>query len=170
MQQRIDRLERKISPREKLLLARCQGARAEDEDRCGEETLNMKQFFLHSPYRKTTELLTKLALDPSQSTSCHAEGYGLGSTPWARSRAYKELQRQEEDRKLQEMKEEQRRKSSQALVNKVLPFPDFLKSGDPLLQALNVLLQKPDQLSFLTSEVCLLFREENKHNWKGAFS
>ncbi|XP_015282688.1 PREDICTED: epithelial-stromal interaction protein 1, partial [Gekko japonicus] len=62
-------------------------------------------------YLETTEFLNKLALGPSQRTSCHAEGHGLESTPWARSRAYKELQRQEEDRKLQAMKEEQRRKA-----------------------------------------------------------
>ncbi|KAL8220903.1 UNVERIFIED_CONTAM: hypothetical protein K2H54_056064 [Gekko kuhli] len=50
--------------------------------------------------------------------------------------------------------------SSQSLVNKILPFLDFLKIG-------NFLLQKPDQLALLTSEVRLLFQEENKHGTFG---
>ncbi|XP_060089558.1 epithelial-stromal interaction protein 1 isoform X2 [Heteronotia binoei] len=81
------------------------------EEKQRQEQWQRRQMFHEDNYMKPTELLNKLAFGPSQRTSCTAESHGLESTPWARSRAYKQLQRQEDDRRLQEMKEEQRRKA-----------------------------------------------------------
>ncbi|XP_054829017.1 epithelial-stromal interaction protein 1 [Eublepharis macularius] len=81
------------------------------EEKRRQEQWQRRQMFDEDNYVKTTEYLNKLALGPCKRTSCQTEGRGLESTPWARSRTYKEIQRQEEDRKLQEMKEEQRRKA-----------------------------------------------------------
>lgn len=62
------------------------------------------------------------------------------------------------------------------LVNQILPFLDFQKRGDPLLQTLNLFLQKFNQFVLLACEVSLVFSEENKHGtihgsyWKGDLS
>ncbi|XP_042314810.1 epithelial-stromal interaction protein 1 isoform X2 [Sceloporus undulatus] len=60
---------------------------------------------------KTTEFLNRLDFGSSNQRTCQTDCSSLESTAWARSHTYRQLQRQEENRKLQEMKEEQRRKA-----------------------------------------------------------
>ncbi|NWW50363.1 ESIP1 protein, partial [Pedionomus torquatus] len=64
--------------------------------------------FLHS---KTNELLDRLDLDLPKSDSCQIANHGPESTAWSRSQTYKQALREDENRRLEEMKQEQRRKA-----------------------------------------------------------
>ena len=70
-----------------------------------------QQMLEEDHYLKTVEFLSRLDIGSSKRTSCETESSRLESTAWARSRAHRQMQRQEENRMLQKMKEEQREKA-----------------------------------------------------------
>ncbi|NWS95939.1 ESIP1 protein, partial [Mionectes macconnelli] len=57
------------------------------------------------------ELLNRLDVGLPKSDSCQIANPGPGSTAWTRSRAYKQALREDENRRVEEMKQEQRRKA-----------------------------------------------------------
>ncbi|XP_066478538.1 epithelial-stromal interaction protein 1 [Tiliqua scincoides] len=97
-----DLLKKKVIQREK--------ANKLEEKRRHEEYVR-KQMLDEDNLLKTAEFLSRLDLCPPKTTSCQAPHCSLESTAWARSQAYKQIQRQEENLKLQKMKEEQRKKA-----------------------------------------------------------
>ncbi|XP_010155334.1 PREDICTED: epithelial-stromal interaction protein 1, partial [Eurypyga helias] len=60
---------------------------------------------------KTNELLNRLELGLPKSDSCQIANRGPESTAWTRSHTYKQALREDENRKLEEIKREQRRKA-----------------------------------------------------------
>ncbi|KAJ6661687.1 hypothetical protein lerEdw1_013209 [Lerista edwardsae] len=81
------------------------------EEKHRQEEFLRKQRLDEDNYLKTTELLDRLDLCSPKATSCQTRQCGQESTAWVRSNAYKQIQRQEENLKLQKMKEEQRKKA-----------------------------------------------------------
>ncbi|XP_047579489.1 epithelial-stromal interaction protein 1 isoform X2 [Lutra lutra] len=74
-----------------------------------QENLRRETFREHRQY-KTAEFLSRLAAElPDRST--HQIAHDPQSSTWARSRAYKDSLKEEENKKLQKMKEEQHQKS-----------------------------------------------------------
>lgn len=70
-----------------------------------------REMFLEEQYYKTNELLNRLDLGLPKSDSCQIANRGPGSTAWMRSHTYKQALREDENRRLEEMKQEQRRKA-----------------------------------------------------------
>ncbi|XP_075597894.1 epithelial-stromal interaction protein 1 isoform X2 [Balearica regulorum gibbericeps] len=75
------------------------------------EEMQRKEMFLEDQYYKTNELLNRLDLGLPKSDSCQIANRGPESTAWTRSRIYKQALREDENRRLEEMKREQRRKA-----------------------------------------------------------
>ncbi|XP_074717095.1 epithelial-stromal interaction protein 1 [Strix uralensis] len=70
-----------------------------------------RQMFLEDHYYKTNELLNRLDLGLPKSDSCQIANGGPESTAWTRSHTYKQALREDENRRLEEMKQDQRRKA-----------------------------------------------------------
>ncbi|KFV11488.1 Epithelial-stromal interaction protein 1, partial [Pterocles gutturalis] len=76
-----------------------------------QQEMQRREMFLENQYDKTTELLNRLDVGLPKSDSCHIANRGPESTAWTRSRTYKQALREDENRRLEEMKQEQRRKA-----------------------------------------------------------
>ncbi|XP_061485888.1 epithelial-stromal interaction protein 1 isoform X2 [Rhineura floridana] len=81
------------------------------EEKQRQQEWQRQQMLDEDHHLKTTEFLKRLDISPCRRTPCQTDHHNLKSTAWTRSQSYKQIQRQEENRKLQEMKEEQRRKA-----------------------------------------------------------
>ncbi|NWW91772.1 ESIP1 protein, partial [Rhynochetos jubatus] len=76
-----------------------------------QQQLQRREMFLEDQYYKTNELLNRLDLGLPKSDSCQIANRGPESTAWTRSHSYKQAHREDENRRLEEMKREQRRKA-----------------------------------------------------------
>ncbi|KAM4906201.1 epithelial-stromal interaction protein 1 [Sylvia borin] len=76
-----------------------------------QEEMQRRKMLLEDQKYKTNELLNRLDVGLPKSDSCQIANPGLGSTAWERSRAYKQALREDENRRLEEMKQEQQRKA-----------------------------------------------------------
>ncbi|KFP88844.1 Epithelial-stromal interaction protein 1, partial [Apaloderma vittatum] len=76
-----------------------------------QQEMERREMFFEDQYRKTNELLNRLDFVLPKSDACHIADYGPESTAWSRSHAYKQTLREDETRRLEEMKQEQRRKA-----------------------------------------------------------
>ncbi|NXY02072.1 ESIP1 protein, partial [Pteruthius melanotis] len=76
-----------------------------------QEEMQRRERFLEDQKYKTNELLNRLDMGLPKSDSCHIANPGPESTAWKRSRAYKQVLREDENRRLEEMKQEQQRKA-----------------------------------------------------------
>ncbi|NXJ25926.1 ESIP1 protein, partial [Dicrurus megarhynchus] len=70
-----------------------------------------REMFLEDQKYKTNELLSRLDTGVPKSDSCQIASPGPESTAWKRSHAYKQALREDENRRLEEMKQEQQRKA-----------------------------------------------------------
>ncbi|XP_054442353.1 epithelial-stromal interaction protein 1 [Pteronotus mesoamericanus] len=75
-----------------------------------QENLRREAFREHQHY-KTAEFLSRLETESPSRSTCQAARHDPPSSAWARSQAYKYSLREEENKKLQKMKEEQHQKS-----------------------------------------------------------
>ncbi|XP_053935636.1 epithelial-stromal interaction protein 1 isoform X2 [Cuculus canorus] len=75
-----------------------------------QQEMQRREIFLEDQYYKTNELLNRLDLGFTKSGSCQIANHGQESTAWTRSHAYKQALREDENRRLEEMKQEQWRK------------------------------------------------------------
>ncbi|KFQ50760.1 Epithelial-stromal interaction protein 1, partial [Nestor notabilis] len=76
-----------------------------------QQEMQRREMFLDDQYYKTNGLLNRLGLGLPKSDSCQIANHGPESTAWMRSRTYKQALREDENRRLEEMKQEQRRKA-----------------------------------------------------------
>ncbi|NWI96459.1 ESIP1 protein, partial [Pitta sordida] len=76
-----------------------------------QQEMQRREMFLEDQNYKTNELLNRLDMGLPKSDSCQTANPGPESTAWRRSRAYKQALREDENRRLEEMKQEQRRKA-----------------------------------------------------------
>ncbi|PKK32679.1 epithelial stromal interaction 1 (breast) [Columba livia] len=76
-----------------------------------QQEMQRREMFFEDQYYKTNELLNRLDLGLPKSDSCQIAACGPESTAWTRSHAYKQALREDENRRLEEMKQEQRRKT-----------------------------------------------------------
>ncbi|NWX40144.1 ESIP1 protein, partial [Steatornis caripensis] len=76
-----------------------------------QQEMQRREMFLEDQYHKTNELLNRLDLGLPESDSCLIANRGPESTAWTRSRTYKKALQEDENRRLEEMKQEQRRKA-----------------------------------------------------------
>ncbi|XP_072710379.1 epithelial-stromal interaction protein 1 [Ciconia boyciana] len=76
-----------------------------------QQEMQRREMFLEDQYYKTNELLNRLDLGLPKSDSCQIANRGPESTAWTRSHTYKQALREDENRRLEEMKQEQRRKA-----------------------------------------------------------
>ncbi|KFV54548.1 Epithelial-stromal interaction protein 1, partial [Gavia stellata] len=76
-----------------------------------QQEIQRREVFLEDQYYKTNELLNRLDLSLPKSDSCQIANHGPESTAWTRSHTYKQTLREDENRRLEEMKQEQRRKA-----------------------------------------------------------
>ncbi|KAM6418935.1 epithelial-stromal interaction protein 1 isoform 2-T2 [Pluvialis apricaria] len=76
-----------------------------------QQEMQRREMFHEDQYCKTNELLNRLDLGLPKSDSCQIANRGPESTSWFRSHTYKQALREGENRKLEEMKQEQRRKA-----------------------------------------------------------
>ncbi|NWV50658.1 ESIP1 protein, partial [Daphoenositta chrysoptera] len=76
-----------------------------------QEEMQRREMFLEDEKYKTNELLNRLDMGLPKSDSCQIANPGPESTAWKRSHAYKQALREDENRRLEEMKQEQRRKA-----------------------------------------------------------
>ncbi|NWU06162.1 ESIP1 protein, partial [Cephalopterus ornatus] len=76
-----------------------------------QEEMQRREMFLEDQNYKTNELLNRLDVGLPKSDSCQIANPGPESTAWTRSHAYKEALRESENRRVEEMKQEQRRKA-----------------------------------------------------------
>ncbi|NWS46164.1 ESIP1 protein, partial [Probosciger aterrimus] len=77
----------------------------------GQQEMRRREMFLEDQNYKTNELLNRLDLGLPKSDSCQIANHGTGSTAWMRSHMYKQALREDETRRLEEMKQEQWRKA-----------------------------------------------------------
>uniref|UniRef100_A0A8C6K0S4 Uncharacterized protein n=1 Tax=Melopsittacus undulatus TaxID=13146 RepID=A0A8C6K0S4_MELUD len=75
-----------------------------------QQEMQRREMFLEDQHYKTNELLNRLDLGLPKSDSCQIANHGAESTAWMRSHTYKQALREDETRRLEEMKQEQRRK------------------------------------------------------------
>ncbi|KFV48275.1 Epithelial-stromal interaction protein 1, partial [Tyto alba] len=75
-----------------------------------QQEMQRREMFLEDQFYKTNELLNRLDLGLPKSDSCQIANGGPKSTAWTRSHAYKQALQENENRRLEEMKQEQRRK------------------------------------------------------------
>ncbi|OPJ67077.1 epithelial-stromal interaction protein 1 isoform B [Patagioenas fasciata monilis] len=76
-----------------------------------QQEMQRREMFFEDRYYKTNELVNRLDLGLPKSDSCQIAARGPESTAWTRSHAYKQALREDENRRLEEMKQEQRRKT-----------------------------------------------------------
>ncbi|XP_013160828.1 epithelial-stromal interaction protein 1 [Falco peregrinus] len=76
-----------------------------------QQEIQRGEMFLEDQYYKTNELLNRLDLGLPKSDSCQIADRGPESTAWVRSHTYKQALREDEKRRLEEMKQAQRRKA-----------------------------------------------------------
>ncbi|KFQ76315.1 Epithelial-stromal interaction protein 1, partial [Phaethon lepturus] len=76
-----------------------------------QQEMQRREMFLEDQYYKTDELLNRLDLGLPKSDSCQIANRGPESTAWTRSHTYKQALREDENRKIEEMKQEQQRKA-----------------------------------------------------------
>ncbi|NXA15421.1 ESIP1 protein, partial [Sapayoa aenigma] len=77
-----------------------------------QQEMQRREVFLEDQNYKTNELLNRLDMGlPKSDSSQIAANPGPESTAWTRSHAYKQALREDENRRLEEMKQEQRRKA-----------------------------------------------------------
>ncbi|NWW97684.1 ESIP1 protein, partial [Caloenas nicobarica] len=76
-----------------------------------QQEMQRREMFFEDQYYKTNELLNRLDLGLPKSDSCQIAAHGPESTAWTRSHAYKQALQEDENRRLEEMKQEQRRKT-----------------------------------------------------------
>ncbi|NXF03993.1 ESIP1 protein, partial [Smithornis capensis] len=76
-----------------------------------QEIQRREEMFLKGQIYKTNELLSRLEMGLPKSDSCQIANPGPESTAWTRSHAYKQALREDETRRLEEMKQEQQRKA-----------------------------------------------------------
>ncbi|XP_042694873.1 epithelial-stromal interaction protein 1 isoform X1 [Centrocercus urophasianus] len=76
-----------------------------------QQEMQRREMFLEDQFHKTNELLNRLDSGLPKNDSCQTANCGPESTAWARSRIYKRALREDENRRLEEMKQEQRRKA-----------------------------------------------------------
>ncbi|XP_010403926.1 epithelial-stromal interaction protein 1 [Corvus cornix cornix] len=76
-----------------------------------QEEMQRRKMFLEDQKYKTNELLSRLDMGLPKSDSCQTASPGPESTAWKRSHAYKQALREDENRRLEEMKQEQQRKA-----------------------------------------------------------
>ncbi|NXB63590.1 ESIP1 protein, partial [Struthidea cinerea] len=76
-----------------------------------QEEMKRREMFLEDQKYKTNELLSRLDMGLPKSDSCQIASPGPESTAWKRSHAYKQALREDENRRLEEMKQEQQRKA-----------------------------------------------------------
>lgn len=81
-----------------------------EEKRRLQENLRREAFREHRQY-KTAEFLSRLDTELPQRSACQIALHDPQSSTWARSRAYRDSLKEEENKKLQKMKEEQHQKS-----------------------------------------------------------
>ncbi|NXY13728.1 ESIP1 protein, partial [Atrichornis clamosus] len=75
------------------------------------EEMQRRDMFFEDQYYKTNELLNRLDVGLPKSDSCQIANPGPESPAWKRSRAYKQALQEDENRRLEEMKQEQQRKA-----------------------------------------------------------
>ncbi|NXG50829.1 ESIP1 protein, partial [Psilopogon haemacephalus] len=75
------------------------------------EEMQRREMFFEDQYHKTNELWNRLNLGLPKSDSCQIANHGQESTAWMRSHTYKQALREDENRRLEEMKQEQQRKA-----------------------------------------------------------
>ncbi|NXG15323.1 ESIP1 protein, partial [Grallaria varia] len=76
-----------------------------------QQEMQRREMFLKDQNYKTNELLNRLDVGLPKSDSCQIANPGPESTAWRRSHAYREALREDENKILEEMKQEQRRKA-----------------------------------------------------------
>ncbi|NXC02876.1 ESIP1 protein, partial [Orthonyx spaldingii] len=76
-----------------------------------QEEMQRREMFLEDRNYKTNELLNRLDVGLPKSDSCQIANPGPEPTAWKRSRAYKQALLEDENRRLEEMKQEQQRKA-----------------------------------------------------------
>ncbi|XP_030332418.1 epithelial-stromal interaction protein 1 [Strigops habroptila] len=76
-----------------------------------QQEMQRREMFLDDQYYKIHELLNRLDLSLPKSDSCQIANHGPESTAWMRSHTYKQALQEDENRRLEEMKQEQRRKA-----------------------------------------------------------
>ncbi|NWZ10229.1 ESIP1 protein, partial [Agelaius phoeniceus] len=76
-----------------------------------QEEMQRREMFLEDQKYKTNELLNRLDVGLPKSDSCQIANPGPESTAWKRSHAYKQALREDENRRLEEMRQEQQRKA-----------------------------------------------------------
>ncbi|KFP31392.1 Epithelial-stromal interaction protein 1, partial [Colius striatus] len=76
-----------------------------------QQEMQRREMLFEDQYYKTNELLNRLDLGLPKSDSCQIANCGPESTAWTRSHTYKQALREDENRRLEEMKQEQRRKA-----------------------------------------------------------
>ncbi|KFQ16669.1 Epithelial-stromal interaction protein 1, partial [Leptosomus discolor] len=76
-----------------------------------QQEMQRREMFLEDQYYKTDELLNRLDFSLPKSDSCQIANSGPESTAWTRSHTYKQTLQEDENRRLEEMKQEQRRKA-----------------------------------------------------------
>ncbi|XP_041263260.1 epithelial-stromal interaction protein 1 isoform X2 [Onychostruthus taczanowskii] len=75
------------------------------------EEMQRREMLLEDQKHKTNELLNRLDVGLPKSDSCQIANPGPESTAWKRSHAYKQALQEDENRRLEEMRQEQRRKA-----------------------------------------------------------
>ncbi|NXU78482.1 ESIP1 protein, partial [Oreotrochilus melanogaster] len=76
-----------------------------------QQEMQRREMFFEDQNYKTNELLNRLDLGLPKSDSSQIANRSPESTAWTRAHAYKEALREDENRRLEEMKQEQRRKA-----------------------------------------------------------
>ncbi|XP_051464598.1 epithelial-stromal interaction protein 1 [Apus apus] len=76
-----------------------------------QQEMQRREMFFEDQNYKTNELLNRLDSGLPTSDSCQIANRGPESTAWARGHTYKQALREDENRRLEEMKQEQRRKA-----------------------------------------------------------
>ncbi|XP_059695057.1 epithelial-stromal interaction protein 1 isoform X1 [Haemorhous mexicanus] len=76
-----------------------------------QEEMQRREMLLEDQKYKTNELLSRLDVGLPKSDFCQIANPGPESTAWKRSHAYKQALREDENRRLEEMRQEQRRKA-----------------------------------------------------------
>ncbi|XP_019380834.1 PREDICTED: epithelial-stromal interaction protein 1 [Gavialis gangeticus] len=81
------------------------------EEKRRQEEQERREMFYEDQRLKTNELLNRLDLRLPERNSCQIANRGPESTAWGRSHSYRETQKEIENRRLQQMREEQQCKS-----------------------------------------------------------
>nr|XP_031360630.1 epithelial-stromal interaction protein 1 isoform X2 [Lonchura striata domestica] len=76
-----------------------------------QEEMRRREMLLEDQKYKTNELLNRLDVGLPKSDSCQIANPGPKSTAWKRSHAYKQALRDDENKRLEEMRQEQQRKA-----------------------------------------------------------